>query len=216
MRTSFLTLFCLLLFIGATSWVSNATSSSSSMPTVSAGSYVGYSPASFTVIFPQTNQPNVTVHSLANGLFTYTVSTTSPYSHATISMNSSDVYDISLALFYSMPISGNITWTLISTGLPVGDSGTAEFTNQSTISLSWQITLFVYQQYPSANQIANATSGVLINYDQQKIALLQQEANANQAADNLQFEIQDMILGVTVVFMVLASIYLFRSSRRNE
>lgn len=215
-RAAFLAFLVLALLSGAS--VMNRASalsvSNSEQPTVEGGNYVGFFPSTFIISFPQTTVPNVTVHSLNNGLFTYTVSTTSPLSTVIIQLNGSDIYNVILGISYPVPISGNVTWELFSSGLPVANTGRARFSNDTGISLSWQLTLLAYPQYPTKEQIANATAGLLINYEQQNNAFLQKEVASNQAADNLQFEIQDVILGITVTFMSLVSMYLFR--RRKD
>lgn len=158
--------------------------------------YSGYVPATFSISFPQTTQINVTVRSEAAGLYSYSVLTNPPLSHVIINLSSSDIYQIYVSFQYPLNISGDTSWTLFTPGLLAGDGGSAPFTNQSSVSMVFQVELIPDQTYPTAPQIANATSGLLLNKLQASIN--QQTANQGSFQNLVSQELNAFAVLVTI------------------
>jgi hypothetical protein len=220
-RSAMLIAVIAILFTGGALNAAVADAQSSQAPVVKGGALTSYDPAVFLISFPTNTQPNVTVHSLANGLFTYKVATTSPLSTVSIHLNSSDVYQIILGLTYPIPVSGNITWNLINPMLLPGQSGIAEFGNDTQVLLSWQVSLTQSPQCVNLafceEQIANANAAILINYDQQKIALLEGQLYQYQATSAFDEHVTEGIAGaVALVVAVIAVDRLFGGDKRRR
>lgn len=214
MKLELVTILILMLFASAGSLTSFA--QSTGQPIVKGGSYSAYFPAVFSITFPQNSQPNVTVHSLANSLFKYIVTTSAPTSTVTVSLNVSDVYQVELALAYPQPISGNISWTLYSPPLCTVQTcnGIAAFNEDTNVSMGWSLTLTQAPQCANLDQceqqIANASAAILINYDQQKIQALQNGVSQQNSRTNYNVD----VLAGLVAFALALLAYDIISKRR--
>ena len=176
--------------------------------------YSSYEPAFFRISFPQTNNVNVTVLPEAGGLYTYSVTTSSPNSTIVIDLNSSDIYNVAVFLQYPFPISGTVQWTLNSGGsLPSG--GEDSFTNQSSFLISFSFELLPFQRVPTSDEIANATAALLVNLLNQANLQLKQSYDASIANMQLEVDVAFAILGIAVVVMTLLSVMVFKKMRSD-
>ncbi len=207
MKTPLLVLLVLaLLIIGLAPKVSATTQPQQT-------TYSGYAPAILNISFPETTLVNVTVLPEAGGLFTYSVSTTTPDSTVRINLNSSDIYNIYFSIVYPVRISGNVSWTLFSTGL-LSSGGSDSFTNQSIFSTFLRVELLPYQTFATPEQIANATSSLILYHLNQ---VLQQQNQANNAQISLmqsELETTYAILGIVVVVMIALFVFVVTRLRR--
>ncbi len=216
MKTSLLTMTALvaLLFCTSSLLAVSATSTSPQSVVPSAVVYAAYSPSALEVNFPFTNLVNTTVAPAAGGLFTYKVTTTSPVAHIIYNLNASDTYMITLRVTYPISYSGNITWTLFSPGL-LEMGGQAPFHDSTNVSLSIEIQNLPYEQFPSAAQIANATSGLLFSELQANQARQVQESNQQFAAENQQILIENIVLGVVTVITTFNMLLIWKRTKND-
>ena len=182
-------------------------------PSLQSASMFGFAPAQLVITFPHTTTVNSNVTSLSGGDFTYNLnSTTMPNSIITYSLSASDIYSVSFVIIYPVPTSGNLTWLLIS---PAGSSqpNHAVFLNATQVTLSISVELLQQPQYPTADQIANATVGLLLGAEQRNYQ--QQDAYNHQQLAMMQFQmdVAFAILGVVVVVMLAVFVVIFKRFR---
>ncbi|MDG6923987.1 MAG: hypothetical protein JRN67_11930 [Nitrososphaerota archaeon] len=184
-------------------------------PELHSTSMFGFAPAQLIITFPHTTKVDSNVTSLSGGDFTYQLNSTAqvmPNSVITYSLSASDIYSVSLLIIYPVPTSGNITWGLVT---PAGTSplNHATFSDATQVALSISVTLLQQPQYPSADQIANATVGILLGAEQKNS--LQQQTFIHQQLAMMQFQmdVAFAILGVVVVVMLVVFVVIFKRFR---
>ncbi len=162
--------------------------------------YVGYVGSIIEITFPHTTAISSNVSSLSGGLFTYTVETGNPDSTIRYLLNDSDIYTVKFSATYPVQVNGNVSWTFFSPGF-TPENSQATFYNSTSIALSFTIELLTQPIFPSADEIANATSGLVIS-------LLNQHAAAQQEATQAEIsslQEQVWLLAGIVVFVTVVT-----------
>ncbi len=112
------------------------------------------------------------------------------------SLNASDIYTVIFELQYPVPVSGNLTWTLLSPGF-LPQTGNAFINDSTSIALTFVAELLNQEVFPTPYQIANATAALLFTQLEQNNANLEHQIAQNNAA--FQGEITDLSIAITVM-----------------
>ena len=182
-------------------------------PSLQSASMFGFAPAQLVISLPLTTTVHSNVSSLSGGDFTYNLNSTKPpNSVITYSLLASDIYSVSFVAIYSVPTSGNLTWDIVS---PSGTSqpNHASFSNATQVTMTISVELLNTPQYPSADQIANATVGLLLGAEQKNFQQQQTFVHQQLAMMQFQMDVAFAILGVVVVVMLAVFVVIFKRFR---
>ncbi|MCL4518324.1 MAG: hypothetical protein M1587_03915 [Thaumarchaeota archaeon] len=206
-------IFIAIMFGSALLIPASTASTSTINPNIQSASIFGFAPAQLVITFPLTTTVRSNVSSLSGGDFTYNLNSTKPpNSVITYSLLASDIYSVSFVIIYPVLTSGNLTWYMVS---PSGTSqpNHASFSNATAVALTISVELLPAQQYPSADQIANATVGLLLGAIQKNFQQQQTFDHEQLAMMQFQMDVAFAILGVVVVVMLVVFVIIFKRFR---